>query len=340
MVNFSSEINALPQPLREYIHDIEARCDPAADIRKLRLASEENDLLRRQLAILKEREQLERSWRCFHCDEVFTDEETARAHFGTEMENDHPACVKMLTTGQKTLIREAAVMFRRALQSEAENELLGHKLQDIESIIRHRFQVASLNDVFNLYDSMEGRALAAEALAATLERYRRSGEVAHKCLDDAGIPGAHDVPLAQRVTSLVDRLEDSAQYRVSVAEAHRRLDEAGIPKAEHAPCSDPACETLLGHRVKLLIERYSAVAVDLSNQIRETLASLRLVADPKASEARPIVHEPIRTEAGDPAHGCEGCDGEDTCTCGDIARGAKCKGCGGEWPFCMQGAAR
>ena len=33
----------------------------------------------------------EKHWRCFHCDEVFTDEETARNHFG-DHEGQTPAC--------------------------------------------------------------------------------------------------------------------------------------------------------------------------------------------------------------------------------------------------------
>lgn len=34
----SANINALPYPIRKYIHDLETRCDPAGDIRELTIA--------------------------------------------------------------------------------------------------------------------------------------------------------------------------------------------------------------------------------------------------------------------------------------------------------------
>ncbi len=41
-------------------------------------------------------------WRCFHCDEVFTDRRCAAAHFGAD-ENAQPACqIKM--GGERTLL--------------------------------------------------------------------------------------------------------------------------------------------------------------------------------------------------------------------------------------------
>lgn len=46
------------------------------------------------------------------------------------------------------------------------------------------------------------------------------------------------------------------------------------------------------------------------------------------------LHEPVRTEDGDPAHGCECCDGEHYCSCTERCRGPRCLVCGGEWPFC------
>jgi hypothetical protein len=44
------EINALPERVRTYIHDLETRCDPAGDLRALRLAQDENRMLREKLA--------------------------------------------------------------------------------------------------------------------------------------------------------------------------------------------------------------------------------------------------------------------------------------------------
>jgi hypothetical protein len=49
-------------------------------------------------------------------------------------------------------------------------------------------------------------------------------------------------------------------------------------------------------------------------------------------------HAPRRTSAGDPAHGCEICDGEDVCTCPGRRR-ARCLTCGGKWPECQETAS-
>lgn len=63
-----------------------------------------------------------------------------------------------------------------------------------------------------------------------------------------------------------------------------------------------------------------------------------LVADllQKPQRWEVITHEPRRTSAGDPAHGCEMCDGEDVCTCPGKDRRARCQGCGGDWPECAE----
>ena len=41
-----ANINALPFPLRRYIHDLSAVCDPAGDVRKLFHLKQENKMLR------------------------------------------------------------------------------------------------------------------------------------------------------------------------------------------------------------------------------------------------------------------------------------------------------
>jgi len=45
-----AHINALPEPLRRWVHDLETRSDPAGDLRALRLAEDENRMLRAKLA--------------------------------------------------------------------------------------------------------------------------------------------------------------------------------------------------------------------------------------------------------------------------------------------------
>ena len=41
-----ANINALPFPLRRYIHDLSTVCDPAGDVRKLFQLKQENKMLR------------------------------------------------------------------------------------------------------------------------------------------------------------------------------------------------------------------------------------------------------------------------------------------------------
>lgn len=52
------------------------------------------------------------------------------------------------------------------------------------------------------------------------------------------------------------------------------------------------------------------------------------------------VHRPLLTEAGDPAHGCECCDGEDICNCPHKELRAPCLLCGGPWPDCERAASQ
>lgn len=41
----AEHINALPDPIRRYIHDLETRCDPAGDIRTIAVLRDERDAL-------------------------------------------------------------------------------------------------------------------------------------------------------------------------------------------------------------------------------------------------------------------------------------------------------
>ena len=44
----NENINALPEPLRRYIHDLETVCDPAGDVRELFRLKTENKMLRQE----------------------------------------------------------------------------------------------------------------------------------------------------------------------------------------------------------------------------------------------------------------------------------------------------
>lgn len=76
-------------------------------------------------------------WRCFHCDEVFTDRQSAWEHFGEEnCTTDVPACIDPLRTDEKARMKELReardlVWRAQAEQDEAETDAaLYHQMRD------------------------------------------------------------------------------------------------------------------------------------------------------------------------------------------------------------------
>ena len=47
------EINALPQKFRQYIHDLETRCDKSGDVQTIALLREDRDALQRRVEELE-----------------------------------------------------------------------------------------------------------------------------------------------------------------------------------------------------------------------------------------------------------------------------------------------
>lgn len=62
-----------------------------------------------------------KEWRCFHCDELFTDEDEAREHFGYMEDGAYEATACQLTKDEKGLV---------GLLREAWAELRGHREED------------------------------------------------------------------------------------------------------------------------------------------------------------------------------------------------------------------
>ncbi len=139
----------------------------------LKLANAEQDLAERDKTIAG----LRASWRCFHCNEVFTTEQDARSHFGFS-EFHKPSCCMKMEAGDKGLaaqLREAlddASRLRDEISDESAFEKQYHaRLEsDIKYLAKQFRECRTLRDVFNVYDSMEGRALAAEERLAEARR--------------------------------------------------------------------------------------------------------------------------------------------------------------------------
>ena len=114
-------------------------------------------------------------WRCFHCDFITSDSAEAQAHFGDRDDGDEfkPICKwwdrmeddsERITTLQDT-IRElnngADENMKLREEIECLEEQIGTQESQIKSYKPFR-ECRSIHDIFCLYDSMEGRALAAE----------------------------------------------------------------------------------------------------------------------------------------------------------------------------------
>lgn len=117
----------------------------------------------------------EHGWTCFHCGETFMVPAMARAHFGATPDAI-PGCLMRLSKEERPLLRmvrslEADLL---RLRTSAEDGFYAEYHARLEADIRHTAPAfkncRTLRDVFNLYDSMEGRALAAEERIAAASR--------------------------------------------------------------------------------------------------------------------------------------------------------------------------
>lgn len=119
-------------------------------------------------------------WRCYHCDFVTNDPEDAEAHFGErdDAEEFTPICKwwaemdeeERADTLQDTL-KELNKEREYSANLRAENEKLEYQVNSQTSYISSYKAFAgcrSITDIFHLYDTMEGRALAAEEKLAQM----------------------------------------------------------------------------------------------------------------------------------------------------------------------------
>ena len=121
-------------------------------------------------------------WRCFHCDFITNDPAEALAHFGDRDDGEEfkPICKwwdrlnedERKETLQDT-IRELNKGADENMRLLTHIEGLEHQVGSVESDIQgyKPFKgCRSIYDIFCLYDSMEGRALAAEERLKSLEK--------------------------------------------------------------------------------------------------------------------------------------------------------------------------
>ena len=110
-----------------------------------------------------------KTWRCFHCDEVFRSRKTAWAHFGPDQgcEKLPPACIDPLRSDEKarlTELREAQEYAFKCQESAnvAEDKVddLQRELDEFKSLTKCR----SSHELRMVQDYVEGELITARAL--------------------------------------------------------------------------------------------------------------------------------------------------------------------------------
>lgn len=122
-------------------------------------------------------------WACFRCGDVFLTELEAEDHFGSDdyedSEEHDPGCVQVLNFTEKALRAALMDMHRDWLAGQGENARLDEELdhlRGLESSIGAQIEscfgrgVVSVSQAWMKMDSVEGRALTAEAIIAAIEK--------------------------------------------------------------------------------------------------------------------------------------------------------------------------
>jgi hypothetical protein len=131
-------------------------------------------------------------WVCYHCGERFTTWGSAEDHFGKNP-HDTPACI-IKAGDERGLVMElrkaeqaAEDQLQRALQAEREIETLECRVQALTTNFKQYKPFKncdSANEAFFVYDSMEGRALAAEERVQQSEQFAAQLESNIKTLQE------------------------------------------------------------------------------------------------------------------------------------------------------------
>lgn len=125
-------------------------------------------------------------WVCFHCNEVCETEQQAIDHFGYD-ESEMPGCLQLLTEGEKAIIEDRREWREKFHKEEHAHEHARHELSQIgwsvwqiirpevhknRPELRHRIE-ESVQSLAQIWESIEGRALAAESVLMAMPRWLR-----------------------------------------------------------------------------------------------------------------------------------------------------------------------
>lgn len=112
------------------------------------------------------------SWRCFHCGFETVDYREARSHFG-DRDEESPLCLTWRDLDADGRASEYGSVLEQLVQEREENARLCTMNDGLEYQVTGQIHAIksfrpfrdceTINQVFHVYDSMEGRALVAEA---------------------------------------------------------------------------------------------------------------------------------------------------------------------------------
>ncbi len=110
-----------------------------------------------------------KSWRCFHCNEVFRSKKAAWAHFGDDSfcTKEVPACIDPLRYDEKKRITELREAQKYALDMENEAREHSDRVDEVEMELDNFRALTKCTTVHELrmkLDSERGRIITAEAL--------------------------------------------------------------------------------------------------------------------------------------------------------------------------------
>lgn len=151
--------------------------DDAQLIRDALDAAEKRGREELQAKLSETEAKLAAAWRCYHCSEVFTAEQEAKDHFA--IEGVPPMCVDPLTKDEKARMVVVRKLEAELIKWRRENEQLDHDAgayhaQSAE-LTRYFGQcggvsVKTASQAYLVYEAMIGRAEAAEARLAEMEK--------------------------------------------------------------------------------------------------------------------------------------------------------------------------
>lgn len=110
-----------------------------------------------------------KTWRCFHCDEVFRSRKSAWAHFGPDQDCEKlpPACIDPLRSDEKARLTELREAQEYAFQCQESANSKEDHLDDVERELAEFKAITgcrTLHDLRMWMDSQRGRVVTAEAL--------------------------------------------------------------------------------------------------------------------------------------------------------------------------------